>query len=250
MVAKIITQAPETVASSKTTTATNSLPSLMSRPALLIRRRFSNGSNNKKRNRADIAFADGQVAEDGKSKTRQRRSVHFDVDENDVVQPTFHYYEGVREEEKELVYSSQEEMQGMRVHAKQFASDYASAHSEVRLSIERLMLDSPMNRYCSEQSRAMLESDAIRTLASSGSRGLEMRIGRVLYRHQKWARDAVVSKHQQLKKDGALKATTYDAVLRSRCLQVNKCTSDYAFLIAHGDAMTARTIYEEGMLMM
>lgn len=169
----------------------------------------------------------------------QKRKVRFDVDENDSIKEVVHSIVAMSEDLKPFLYASRKETRRSKKDTKEFATSYAREHIECVKSVERL-LNSPLKR--SGQGAHLSEQQALRIIGNSEVRGLEVRMSRLLMRHQRWANQAILDRQAELREEG-VKST--DLLLRSRCIQVNRCTQELAQRLAEADRHIADQIYYE-----
>lgn len=169
-----------------------------------------------------------------------KKKVRFQVDGHDKVLSTVHLVQATQEHEKVLYYATKEGITSMKQTARTEAQMFAKEHRELLDSIDRL-LDSPVVRKRLSQD-SISEAQAIEVLTQSESRGLEMRMSKNLWRHQKWAIRSILTQYFQLADCGS---NYVDAALRTHCLYVSRCSQELARSLAIGDEMEARKIYQE-----
>jgi len=190
--------------------------------------------------------AEYDFEDSGKKKQPQRKSkkvhrrVRFEVDENDEVKQTVYTYEKIPALVAKHLYTSKKHTKERKRQCKEEATDYASQHQECVESIE-VLLDTPLKR-ADDPVSDLSKAEAVSIIAQSESRGLEIRMVRLVLRHQRWAIRSILSRYWQLRDDGV---TEPEVILQARCRQVNRCTTEYALLMARADEKVAMQIYAE-----
>lgn len=174
------------------------------------------------------------------------RKVRFRVDSRDRIRSKVHKYDVPDDLDKSKVYYRKDEMQQMKRSALLEASDLANEDPALVDSVERL-LDSPL-KFKGSRGEHLTPDEALQVVRdrSDEARGLELRVSTLLPRHQRWAISCVLRCQSHLQHDGGPEAIDQaDAILRSRCEQVNQGPRDFALRMARGDELEARQIYGE-----
>ena len=164
--------------------------------------------------------------------------VRFMVDDKDSIIEDVFTYEAVPHRSKRKVFLTHDQIALRKRAARAYCNLYSKIHPEYLDSINSLF-ESPLRRGAPTLNAA--EAQAV--IATSEARGMERHMNDLLMRHQRYAMKAVVSRFRELRNCEDFLEEEKDDMVRERSMELSRCTTRFALLLAEGDENEAYCIY-------